>query len=113
MGDILRREHPVREQAAGVVTMLLHPMKATKQQKILANQAVTLAIRKGELIRQACEKCGATCGSGTFLYYPVTAHHEDYGRPLDVTWLCWPCHKTRHREIRTEYADPSPIGAAS
>jgi hypothetical protein len=29
------------------------------------------------------------------------AHHEDYDRPLDVMWLCQPCHKQRHKELLT------------
>jgi hypothetical protein len=27
------------------------------------------------------------------------AHHEDYDKPLEVVWLCQPCHKQRHKEI--------------
>jgi hypothetical protein len=29
----------------------------------------------------------------------VHAHHEDYSRPLDVTWLCQKCHVQRHVEL--------------
>ena len=24
-------------------------------------------------------------------------HHEDYSQPLEVVWLCAPCHGLRHR----------------
>jgi hypothetical protein len=52
------------------------------------------AIKRGRLVKQPCERCGAADG--------LHAHHEDYSRPLDVTWLCVPCHAQRHREINEE-----------
>lgn len=27
---------------------------------------------------------------------PLVAHHDDYSRPLDVRWLCRPCHHGWH-----------------
>lgn len=57
--------------------------------KVRARKLVYEAIRRGELERQPCEECGATEG--------VQAHHEDYSRPLDVTWLCGECHRDLHR----------------
>jgi excinuclease UvrABC ATPase subunit len=38
-----------------------------------------------------CETCGGAD--------KLEAHHEDYRRPLEVTWLCTRCHGNRHREI--------------
>ena len=54
-----------------------------------ARKAVTEALKLGRLERPAhCERCEREL--------PVEAHHFDYNRPLDVTWLCRPCHNTVH-----------------
>lgn len=51
-----------------------------------AHQAVRMAIRRGQIVRPAqCERCGA---AGR-----IEAAHRDYGRPLDVDWLCVSCHR--------------------
>jgi hypothetical protein len=55
----------------------------------LARIAVTNAFKAGALVRQACEVCGT---------WPGQAHHEDYAKPLDVTWLCQAHHTARHQE---------------
>lgn len=60
-------------------------------QKRQAHKQVQKAIRKGELIKLPCQRCGTANG--------VQAHHDDYSKPLDVMWLCPPHHKQRHREI--------------
>jgi hypothetical protein len=52
------------------------------------------AIRDGKLKVKPCVRCGFAFG--------IQAHHEDYSKPLDVTWLCTPCHGERHREINAE-----------
>lgn len=55
-----------------------------------AHNKVFRAIQKGLLIPKSCEKCNSE---------KTIAHHEDYDKPLEVVWLCQPCHKQRHREI--------------
>lgn len=45
--------------------------------------------RRGKLIPKNCQDCGST---------ESQKHHEDYSKPLDVIWLCRPCHLNRHRE---------------
>jgi hypothetical protein len=52
--------------------------------------AVRRALNDGRLVR--CDVC-SDCSCETRL----EAHHEDYGRPLDVIWLCSVCHGLRHR----------------
>lgn len=59
--------------------------------KRLAHSRVGHAIDKGMLVRPAaCQSC---CAAG-----PVDAHHHDYSKPLEVTWLCEPCHGQHHRK---------------
>jgi hypothetical protein len=53
---------------------------------------VYCALKSGELIKQPCEICGDSKSEG---------HHEDYDKPLDVTWLCDAHHKARHRELNS------------
>lgn len=59
-------------------------------EKRAAHKAVEYALKRGELTRQSCERCGAA---------KTHAHHDDYSKPLAVMWLCPPCHATRHDEI--------------
>lgn len=58
-------------------------------EKRAAHVAVGNAIRSGVLHRCPCEVCGS----------PNTqAHHDDYGKPLDVRWLCSRHHREHHRK---------------
>lgn len=56
--------------------------------KDAAHRAVAKAIRSGMIFRQPCEACGAA---------DAEAHHDDYGKPLGVRWLCDTHHKEWHR----------------
>lgn len=56
-------------------------------ERVQAREKVRAAIRAHRLTRQPCERCGSA---------NVFAHHEDYSRPLDVRWLCRPCHRAEH-----------------
>jgi hypothetical protein len=65
--------------------------RAEDKRRNKAHSAVAHAIKKGILTRTPCIRCGAEKSEG---------HHEDYDKPLDVIWLCTPCHKQRHKEIK-------------
>jgi len=46
---------------------------------------VRAALACGKLIRpKLCSQCG--------FEGKIEAHHQDYSRPLDVSWLCKKCH---------------------
>lgn len=54
-------------------------------EKIRAHVAVRRALKRGDLTRpNKCSRCG-NVGD-------IEGHHRDYDKPLDVEWLCIPCH---------------------
>ncbi len=61
--------------------------------KYKAKTAVGNAVRDGKLIKPTtCESCGAIT-----LSKRLEGHHCDYSKPLEVMWLCIPCHKEWHK----------------
>ena len=56
-------------------------------------------MRRGLLNPRPCSDCGTTVD--------VVKHHEDYDKPLDVTWLCRGCHAARHRLEKERANEPS------
>lgn len=57
--------------------------------KAKARSAVRSALRNRTLTRP---KVCSSCGSESF----VEAHHSDYDKPLNISWLCKPCHWKEH-----------------
>lgn len=53
-----------------------------------AHTVVGNAVRDGKLKKMPCAFCGST--------ERLEAHHHDYSKPLDVTWLCSACHSRFH-----------------
>lgn len=47
------------------------------------------------------------CGEGSRKREDVVAHHEDYDKPLDITWCCHRCHKKMHlNRVRLRHGIP-------
>jgi len=65
-----------------------HPEKA------LAHDAVRRAIEARRLIPGPCAHCGCT--------KRIHGHHTDYSKPLQVIWLCKPCHIQEHVRLSRE-----------
>lgn len=60
------------------------------KKKRIARIAVTRALRMGHLVRShICQLCETEC--------KTNAHHIDYGKPLQVMWVCDQCHGKCHR----------------
>lgn len=87
-----RRAYRERKPAAGKDAR--GRWEAQNAHKRRAHVLVHRALASGELVVRPCDRCGYGVG--------LQAHHEDYAKPLDVTWLCPPCHGLRHREINEE-----------
>jgi hypothetical protein len=71
-------------------TEVTRAWRAEDSRRQVAHNAVRRAIINGSIIKSPCIRCGNE---------KSVAHHEDYDKPLDVVWLCQPCHKQRHKEI--------------
>jgi len=85
--DRERGKIPERIKATTEIT---RAWRAQNKKRSIAHNAIFRAIRNGSLLRLPCIRCGEK---------KSLAHHEDYDKPLDVMWLCQPCHKQRHKEI--------------
>ena len=86
--DRARSKEPERIKA---ITEITRAWRAEDSRRVLAHSSVARAVRSGGLVRQPCCRCGAE---------KTVAHHEDYDKPLEVIWLCQPCHKQRHKELK-------------
>lgn len=64
------------------------PDPSTREEK-QARRLLQTAIRNGTVVRPgACSHCDTAC--------TPHGHHADYGRALDVVWLCGRCHMRLH-----------------
>lgn len=64
--------------------------------KYNAHKAVEAAVNAGALVRPSrCFGCG--CDDTE---HRIEAHHHDYSKPLDVIWLCTPCHRRMDAQRR-------------
>ena len=63
--------------------------------KQVAKNAVNNALRDDRLAKP---NCCEDCGKETRLH----GHHSDYTKPLEVDWLCPPCHSKRHYKTHTQ-----------
>jgi hypothetical protein len=64
---------------------------ALNQVKRKAHILVGNAVRDGKLEKpKACQVCGKE-------HRRIHGHHSDYSKPLDVIWVCPPCHQEFHR----------------
>lgn len=56
------------------------------------------ALKAGKIVKPTlCEACGQS--------EQLNGHHTDYSKPLEVCWLCGPCHRREHGI----WSEPKPI----
>lgn len=69
-------------------------------QKTLARKKLRNAVVQGKITQKPCEQCGDKKSE---------AHHEDYSKPLEVTWLCRKHHTAIHHQ--TPHTPPKNISS--
>ena len=77
-------------KSAGLREHRLEKYSKKYPEKILARRLVREAIKRGDIVRKPCVKCGEK---------KAQAHHDDYSKPLEVRWLCSLCHTKHHRSL--------------
>lgn len=95
MWDLLRRRTDMRGKKRKGADNHFH--RGGTKADPRAHDLVERAIKKGVLTNPgSCESCGA---SPRFKdgRTGVQAHHDDYNKPLEVRWLCQPCHHEWHK----------------
>lgn len=67
--------------------------RVTKKQEHAARKDVYYAIKRGKLIKpECCSICGGIS--------KIEAHHMDYEKTLEVTWVCRLCHSGIHMMLK-------------
>lgn len=66
-------------------------MRHRHPEKRNARQIALRALKAGVLIKQPCEIKGCT--------RTVQMHHDDYSKPLEITWLCRKHHMLAENKI--------------
>jgi hypothetical protein len=96
MWDLLRRRTTMRpRERVGAQNQFYRggPRDDDKAQNI-----VEKAVKRGRVQRpDVCEACGVRPEPFKDGRAAIQAHHDDYNRPLDVRWLCQPCHHAWHQ----------------
>lgn len=76
-----RKRHRVRDRA------VYGRKRKEWDDKLKARTLLHTAVRRGHVKREPCAVCGGLV---------VEAHHADYSKPLEVTWLCKAHHSEQH-----------------
>jgi hypothetical protein len=63
---------------------------ANTKMRLLANNILNYGVRKGYIEKSnICSLCK--------IEIDIEGHHDDYSKPLQVTWVCHGCHVLIHR----------------
>jgi hypothetical protein len=71
-------------------------------EKERARNLLRQAVKRGDVTVGACYAAGPDCSGG------IESHHDDYAKPLDVTWTCRGHHRALDRARRATRPHPSP-----
>ena len=61
--------------------------KRVHKERISAQRKAQYALNRGKIFKEPCSVCGETIS---------VMHHDDYSKPLEITWLCVSHHQYLH-----------------
>lgn len=84
-----RKEYAKTEHGYQIIKEIKKNWAKRNYPKRKAQNMVNNALRDGKITKPSKCECGRTGR--------IEGHHDDYTKPLEVRWLCVPCHKQAHR----------------
>jgi hypothetical protein len=77
-------------------TEAMSEWKANHPEAIAAHTILQKAVRAGTIIKpNKCSQCHKI--------KRLSAHHNNYNKPLEIEWLCSSCHKLKHPITKLPY----------
>ena len=87
-----RRRYMKTPAGKRVKAKTINNYKKKYPERVFAARKINNAVRDGRIHKpDTCSSCGSN--------NTIHGHHEDYSKPLEVTWLCPSCHKAVHNEV--------------
>ena len=86
-----RKEYAASERGKAIQRLAHKKSRERFPEKFKARYVLNNAIRDGKIVRPLMCRCGSTGR--------IEAHHIDYSKPLEVIWLCKPCHVKADKEL--------------
>lgn len=87
-----KRQSQYNKSGAGKRTKERHAKR--HPERVFARRVLQMAVRMGIVAKPwECQACGQNPPPMRDGRSSLQAHHHDYSKPLDVQWLCIPCHK--------------------
>jgi len=108
----IARQADRRERGLHLVKARRHVAKAREKypEKTAAQKIFNEAVRRGQLVRpDTCEACGQKPALNRLGRSSIQGHHDDYSKPLEVRWLCQPCHNRHHKNLAAASPDTSTV----
>lgn len=59
-----------------------------RRRRQIARSYANVCLKRGKISRSPCIKCGTSEN--------LHMHHHDYSKPLEIEWMCRPCHEATH-----------------
>lgn len=76
-----------------------HPMTLKQRMKNNCSSYANTYLNRGKIKKpEKCECCGIASAQ--------EMHHENYNKPLEITWLCKKCHREIHKQQKGQFIGP-------